>query len=90
MTVYDVFQNGELGCTTNGNVVLISKLCRIYCQILMKDPPRGCKNDLYEAMVTIANNFVKNTTQMRILMRVEGKIFQIRSGSGQLAQIPRK
>jgi hypothetical protein len=43
----------------------------------MKSPPRGYKNDLYHARTTISNSFVKNTTQMRILMRVEGKIFQI-------------
>jgi hypothetical protein len=55
----------------------------------MKDPPRGCKNDLCEAMVTMSNNLVKNTTQKRILMRVEGKIFQVHSESGQTGQIPR-
>jgi hypothetical protein len=55
----------------------------------MKSPPHGYKNDLCHARTTISNNFVKNTMRMRILMRVEGKIFQIRSESCQHGQIPR-
>ena len=74
---------------TQQQFALFSKLCRIYWRYLMKWVSLGSKIHGYQPRITMLNNFVKNTTRMRILMRVEGKIFQIRSDSCQHGQIRR-